>query len=102
MGDLLDGVAQIFLMVEVDIGDHRNSQIERVRRVQPPSEANLANQKVDPRREESESHRSQHFEFRRLAHLGPNRIERGYCGFERLDEVRFGNGTSVELDALRV
>src|ERR1035437_8237531 len=51
VGDLLDGVAKIFLVVEVDVGDDSNTQIERVGRVEPASEANLADQPIDPRRQ---------------------------------------------------
>src|SRR5437899_4270163 len=33
--DLSNGVAEVLLMVEVDVGDHGDAEVERVRRVEP-------------------------------------------------------------------
>src|SRR6202011_5830250 len=54
--DLFDRVAQIFLMVEVDVGDHRDAEVERVGGIEPTAEPDFANQTVNARSEGGNRH----------------------------------------------
>src|SRR5438046_2130961 len=72
--DLGDGVAKVLLVVEVDVRDDRYSEVERVGRVEPAAETDLAHQHVGPRGEVRDLHRGQHLELRRRTLLGGDRV----------------------------
>ena len=42
--DLFDRVAQIFLMIEVDVGYHSDPEVERVGGIETAAESDFANQ----------------------------------------------------------
>src|ERR1700737_4418001 len=67
--DLLDRVAQIFLMVEVDVGDHGDAEVERVGGMERAAEPDFANQTVDTGSEVGNRHAREHPELSALAHL---------------------------------
>src|SRR5471032_1593088 len=95
--DLLDCVAKVFLMVEVDVGDHSHTEIKRVGGVEPAPEPDFTNQPVDPRSQVSERHRRQHFELSGLAHVYSDPVEGRHQSLEYLDEFSLSDGTAVEL-----
>ena len=102
MRDLLDGVSEIFLVVEVDVGDHHHAQVQRVGGVEPAAEPDLADQPVDPWSEVRERHRGQRFELGGWTHFSSDRVERRDQVFESLHELGFGDRTPVHLDAFGV
>src|SRR5437899_4338885 len=64
--NLLDRVAQVFLMVEVDVGDHGDAEVECVGGIEAAPESDFANQTVDTRSEVSNRHGRKHLELSRL------------------------------------
>src|SRR5947208_2416363 len=68
-GDLSNGVAEIFLMVGVDVGDDRNPEVERVGRVEPSSQTHLAHQELNPRSEINDGQGGEHLELGGGAHF---------------------------------
>src|SRR5207253_2350038 len=48
-GDLADRIAEILLVIEVDVRDHGDPEVERVGRVQPAAQPDLTDQSVDAR-----------------------------------------------------
>src|SRR5207245_11020156 len=70
--DLLDGVAEILLVVEVDVGDHRDPEVQGIGRIEPSPKAHLAYQAVDPRREICERHPGTHIDLCRLYRPPPD------------------------------
>ena len=100
--DLGDGVAEVLLVVEVDVRDDRDSEVERVGRVEPAAETDLAHQDVGPRGEIRDRHRGQHLELRRRTLLGGDRVEGRHQLLERPREVALADGAPIDFDALGV
>src|SRR4030088_287512 len=61
--DLFDRVAQIFLMVEVDVGYDSDPEVESVGSIEPATESDFANQKVDARSEVGDRQGREHLEL---------------------------------------
>ena len=95
-GDLLDGVAEVGLMVEVDAADDFHGGTAHGGRVEPPTHADLEHRHLDALAGEViEGERGQ-----RLEH---GRVEAGDQGTERLDpvgEISLGNRAAVDANAL--
>ena len=100
--DLSNGVAEIFLMVEVDVGDDRNPEVECVGRVEPSSQTHLAHQELNPRSEINDGQGGEHLELGGGAHFRRHLIQSRHQSFQRRDESVFADRAAVELDSLRV
>src|SRR5260370_2257022 len=101
-GDLLDGVAEVFLMVQIDVRDDGDAKIQGVGRIEPPTESDFADQSVNPRREVRERHHREHLELCRLAHLASDCVQRWLEVQQRFDEIALADRSAIDLDALRV
>ncbi len=102
MGDLLDGVAEVLLMVQVDVRDDGDTKIQGVGRVEPATESDFADQSVNTGREVGERHHREHLELCRLAHLDGDRVQRWLEVLQRFDEIALADRSAIDLDALRV
>src|SRR5260370_40098961 len=102
MGDLLDGVAEVFLMVQIDVRDDGDAKIQGVGRIAPPTESDFPDQSVNPRREVRERHPREHLELCRLAHLASDCVQRWLEVQPRFDEIALAELSAIDLDALRV
>ena len=85
--DLGDRVPEIFLVIEVDVGDGRDAQVHCVRRVEAPAEPHLTHQHVDAGSEVLERHHCEHLELGRGPHLRGSRIEHRHEAVQRRREV---------------
>ena len=102
VGDLADGVAEILLMVEVDVGDRRHAKVQRIGGVQPSPKTDFAHQPIDPRRQEHDRHRGQHLELGGRAHLRGDLVQGRQQVPKRVDEFVLADGPAVDLDPLGV
>ncbi len=89
-------------MVVVDVRDHSCAEVERIGRVEPAAEADLAHEQVDPRCHVCQCQHRQHLELSGLAELGGDVVEGLPQIFEGRDEFVFADRLPVDLDSLCV
>ena len=102
--DLGDGVAEIFLMIERDVGNHRDQRLDDVGRVQPAAHADFEHRNLDADAGEVfECHHGQHLEEagmpRQLA--GAQKLlRRALDAIVNRAELDIGDGFAVHPNAL--
>ena len=102
-GDALNGLAQEFRVLALDVGDDRNLGQEDVGGIQPSSHAHLDNGDVDRALlEVSEGKGGGELEEGGLVRLplGPHRPRVGPDGLGHPDDIVVGNGLPIHPDAL--